>query len=76
MNVSPSRTRFFSKYVSGSKPLNSPAMVVAWSEVSNLVMAAIPLLPALSADQLLAVSRPQGLIAPTPVTTTLRMATL
>jgi len=54
MKRSPSRTRFFSKYFSGSKPLHSPAILVACSVASKAVIGAMPLLPPMMADHVLA----------------------
>src|SRR5687767_5225773 len=56
----------------GSKPLTSPANLVAKSLASNSVIGAIPLLPATSAPQVSSRPMPSGVTRPMPVTTTLR----
>src|ERR1700742_4455959 len=74
MKVSPSLIFFFSIHFSGEKPFTSPAMRQACLLASKRVMGAMPLLPERMASQVLSVSGPQGLTAPIPVMTTLRMA--
>src|SRR5436190_12373510 len=67
-------TSFFSMNVSGSKPRTSPAMRVANSEASNLVMVATPLTPSVNAVQFASVPMPNEDTNPIPVTTTRRFA--
>src|SRR5690554_6711394 len=73
MKREPSRTRFFSTTVSGSKPLTSPAIWEAKLSGSKRVIRSIPLSPRRSDLKLSSALCPFGLTAPTPVMTTLRM---
>src|SRR2546426_20671 len=63
-------TSFFSMNRSGSKPLTSPAMRVANSDASNLVIVPMPLRAAQSASQFASVPIPSDDTRPMPVTTT------
>ena len=58
--------------VAGSKPLTSQAKRTGKVEASKCVMAAAPDRPSTRARQVVATSLPTGVMAPSPVTTTLR----
>src|SRR5438309_4506027 len=73
MNMSIFLTSFLSTYASGSKFLTSPAMRVANWVVSNLVIAPMPLWPALIPAQFASVPIPSDDTSPMPVTTTRRL---
>src|SRR5260221_10467077 len=69
-------TSFFSRNRSGSKLLTSLAICVANSDASNLVIVPTPLVPALSAAQLISVPMPSDDTRPMPVMTTRRLLTM
>src|SRR3954470_4503749 len=73
MKMSIFLTSFFSMYASGSKRFTSPAMRVANWVVSNLVIGATPLWPALIPVQFASVPIPSDDTSPMPVTTTRRL---
>src|SRR5258705_4688096 len=73
MKMSIFLTSFFSMYASGSKFFTSPAMRVANWVVSNLVIGAMPLWPALIPAQFASVPIPSDDTSPMPVTTTRRL---
>src|SRR3954469_7744936 len=73
MKMSIFLTSFFSMYASGSKFFTSPAMRVANWVVSNLVIGATPLWPALIPAQFASVPIPSDDTSPMPVTTTRRL---
>ena len=56
-----------------SKPFTSPAIRTGNSLASKLWMKSTPLSPATAARQVDGASRPMGVIAPRPVTATLRI---
>src|SRR3989304_5053552 len=76
MNGSIRLASFLSMNRSGSNPFTSAAMVVANSFASNRVIGPTPDFPARSASHVVRTPRPRGVIAPRPVTTTLRMSFL
>src|SRR5688572_14529966 len=66
------RTSFFGMIVSASKPLISPATLLAVLTGSKVVIGPIPLRPLTRPSQKAATSFPMGVMAPMPVTTTRR----
>src|SRR2546428_6570596 len=64
------RSSFLSMYLSGSKPLSSPAMRVGKPVASKRVMGPIPDAPRVRAAQNSSAVVPVGVTAPTPVMTT------
>src|SRR5438105_11219071 len=72
MKVSMCRASFAGKYSSTLKPFTSPANLQAKFDASNLVMLAMPDLPASRVLQPSATVLPTGLMRPRPVTTTRR----
>src|SRR5262245_169993 len=69
------RSSFLSMYLSGSKPLSSPAMRVAKPLASNRVIGPMPETPLTSAAQNSSAVLPIGVRAPRPVMTTRRLFT-
>src|SRR5512143_194172 len=76
MNGSIRLISFLSMNFSGSNPFTSAAMVVEKSFASNRVIGPTPDVPARIASHVLRTSKPRGVTAPSPVTTTLRMSFL
>jgi hypothetical protein len=58
----------------GSKSLTSAAMRTGYSLASNALMKSMPLRPATAASQVDRQSLPSGVMAPSPVTATLRIS--
>src|SRR6266508_1028651 len=74
MNGSIRLISFLSMNCSGSNPFTSAAMVVEKSFASNRVIGPTPDFPARIASHVAWTPTPRGVIAPSPVTTTLRMS--